>query len=45
MTMHTFAHLGIVRHIKADGKDITTVPTTKAHRQNRDKGKCVGRNP
>ena len=43
--MHTFADWGRVRHNRAESIGITTVSTTKAHGQNRNKGKCVGRNP
>ena len=42
---HTFVNLGIVRHNMAKSLANTTVSTTKAHRQNRDKGKCVGSIP
>lgn len=42
---HTFVNLGIVRHNMAESLVNTTVSTTKARRQNQDKGKCVGRNP
>ena len=45
MIMHTFAEWGRVRHSMAESLGITTVSTTKAHGQNRNKGKCVGRNP
>ena len=45
MIMHTFADWGRVRHNRAESIGITTVSTTKAHGQNRNKGKCVGRNP
>ena len=45
MIMHTLADWGRVRHNMAESLGITTVSTTKAHGQNRNKGKCVGRNP
>ena len=41
---HSFVNLGRVRHNMAEGLANTTVSTTTAHRQNGDKGKCVGRN-
>lgn len=41
--MQDFAKLGRVRHNMSGNRINTTVWTTKAHKQNRDKGKCVGR--
>lgn len=43
--MQDFAKLGRVRHNMSGNRINTTVWTTKAHKQNRDKGKCVGRIP
>ena len=45
MIMHTFADRGNTGQNKAESIENTTVSTTKAHGQNRDKGKGVGRNP
>lgn len=45
MIMHTFADWGNTGQNKAESIENTTVSTTKAHGQNRDKGKGVGRNP
>lgn len=42
---HTFVNLGIVRHNMAESLANTTVSTTKGHRENGDKGKCVGSIP
>ena len=45
MIMHTFADRCNTGQNKAESIENTTVSTTKAHGQNRDKGKGVGRNP
>jgi hypothetical protein len=42
--MQTFASLVNTGHNVPESIEITTVYTTKAHRQKWDKGKCVGRN-
>lgn len=39
---HTFVNLGKTGHNMAENLGNTTVSTTKAYKQNRDKGKCVG---
>lgn len=44
MIMHTFADWGNTGQYMAESFGITTVSTTKAYEQNRDKGKGVGRN-
>lgn len=44
MIMHTFAEWGNTGQNMAENLGNTTVSTTKAHWQNRDKGKGVGRN-
>ena len=41
--MQSFANWGRVRHNMTGKLGITTVSTTKAHGQNWDKGKCVGK--
>ena len=45
MIMHTFADWGNTGQNMAESIGNTTVSTTKAHGQNLDKGKGVGRNP
>jgi hypothetical protein len=45
MIMHTFADWGNTGQNMAESLGITTISTTKAHGQNLDKGKGVGRNP
>lgn len=45
MIMHTSADCGNTGQNMAESIGNTTVPTTKARGQNRDKGKGVGRNP
>ena len=42
---HTFVNLGKTRHNMAESLVNTTFSTTKGHRHNRDKGKCVGNIP
>ena len=44
-TQNTFVEWGNTGQYMAESLGITTVQTTKAHGQNRDKGKGVGRNP
>lgn len=45
MIMHTFEDWGNTGQNMAGSIENTTVLTTKAHGQNRDKGKGFGRNP
>ena len=45
MIMHTFADWGNTGQNMTENLGITTVSTTKAQGQNRDKCKRVGRNP
>ena len=42
---HTFVNLGKTGHNMTETLANTTVSTTKGHRQNGDKGKCVGSIP
>lgn len=44
MIMHTFTDWGNTGQNMAKSLGITTISTTKAHGQNLDKGKGVGRN-
>ena len=45
MIMHTFADRCNTGQNKSESIENTTVSTTKAHGQNLDKGKGIGRNP